>query len=197
MFLKGRQQQFIFNKEDLEVLFNKIFCSEFILFKSIAATEKGKKAINSINELNDLLNNNINITQLFIVPHTNKRNVFWEKINLNTGKIRYDFRSTYSQAIQLLLPKENDKRISVGRISVCTSWKDDETKEVHHATYGIEVYDQIKKIINTLSKGRLGVIYIGENAYARALSGEKILAYDLHNPDIYDFNLIKVKRKGN
>jgi hypothetical protein len=191
MFLRGRQQQYIFGREDLFSLLSQVLAHQYVFFKYSVVREEYKIPITEFLAAKSAVEDK-ETGQLFIVPFDRINNVHWEKKTLNTGIVTYFFLPDVSQAVQLLYSKENDRRISVGRISVATQYKEDSTNEIITSTYGADTYKYMLKAIKKLSIGKLGVIYIGKNAYSKAVTKSKTLAYDLKNPDTYDVNLVRL-----
>ena len=198
IFLKGSQQQFIFSLTDTLELLKKIFERDFVLFEDYVTSEEEKSAIIDIEKFKQILNKERYVKfnavpNLFILPKQFVNKLIWEVITLKNGGLKYRIEPLKSHATQLLPSPQNDVRIGVGRISVCKEWQDDRG-EIRKASFELDVFKEIKKLINDLSIGKIGVILVGKNAYKLWSAGKIQLAYDLNNPEIYEIKDFKYLR---
>jgi hypothetical protein len=184
-FLKGLQQQFILSLKDKERLLNWLFINNYCIFKAYIDNEEEKRGILSCN---DIILNNKNLSQYFIVNSEQVNNVTWNRIYLKSGSERFEFDPLLSQAVQVLLSPQDEKRIGVGRISVCTLWEDNDGNR-HMTDTEKKIYLDIKNYIKTISVGSIYLkVWIGDDAYKQWICSNIKLAYDLNNPDEYSVN---------
>ena len=195
-FLKGSQHQFIFSKKDAIDLVSWIFELDYILFEDYVNREDDKTPIKNIEKFQNILKKEEyirynDVPQFFVVPKSFSVLAFWNKINLKEGGIKYELDPMNSHAVQLLLSRQNKKRIGVGRISFCREWEDKIGRTINTTDIENEVYKDIKKIIRKLSAGKIGNIMIGKDACELAKLNKIQLAYDLNNPDFYKLEYFK------
>ncbi|MDX9928251.1 MAG: hypothetical protein RBS37_00185 [Bacteroidales bacterium] len=184
-FLKGLQQQFILSLKDEERLLNWLFSNNYFIFKAYVDNEEEKRCILSSN---DILLNSKRLLQYFIVSNEQADKVTWNRISLKSGGERFEFDPLLSQAVQVLLSPYDEKRIGVGRVSVCTLWEDDDGNR-QKTENERNIYQSIKKIIKTICVGSIySKVWIGDDAYNLWTKSDIKLAYDLNNPDEYEVN---------
>lgn len=184
-FLKGLQQQFILSLKDKEHLLKWLFSNNYCMFRAYVDNEEDKKAILSSK---DIILNDRKLSQYFIVNNDQVNNVTWNRIFLISGGERFEFDPLLSKAVQVLLSPQDEKRIGVGRISVCTLWEDNDGNR-HKTEIERKIYQNIKEIIKSISVGSIySKIWIGDDAYKQWTNSNIKLAYDLNNPDEYNAN---------
>lgn len=181
-FLKGLQQQFILSLKDKERLLNWLFSNNYCIFKAYVDNEEDKMGIQSIN---GIMLNDKKMAQYFIINNSQVNNVTWNRIPLKSGGERFEFDPLQSQAVQVLLSPQDEKRIGVGRISVCTLWEDNDGNR-YKTEIEKKIYQNIKITIKSISVGSIySKVWIGDDAYNQWTNSNIKLAYDLNNPDEY------------
>ncbi len=186
-FLKGLQQQFILSTDDKEEVFSEISSMDVLFYLAYADNTNEKKPFC----LKDELYNQKHSKQFFIVHNESKVNIVWRTIKLQNGRVKFEFDPLNSKGVQFLLSPNNNERIGVGRISVCTEWKNDNGLIIH-TDVEKELFRTIKKVVKKNCIGSvISRIWIGKSAYDLWVKSNIELAYDLNNPDKY--NIIDFK----
>ncbi|MEW5925626.1 MAG: hypothetical protein AB1746_16710, partial [Candidatus Zixiibacteriota bacterium] len=143
-FLKGNQQQFIFNKADALHLAQLILSENYVMFEDYVDNRIEMRPIRSIESYIQITKKRkytryskgpiLKIVQENLVPL-----VTWKKINLNRGGVRYWMQSLEAHAVQLLLSDQNRKRIGTGRIALSTEWLSDDGQIIKEEI-SVEIY---------------------------------------------------------
>jgi hypothetical protein len=157
-FLKGNTTSFIFEKNDNEKLIKLIFEKDFVLYKHTVDAISQQIPINNLESFDE------NDLHYFIVPKSETHIVKWRTINLRDGQENFPFDNLNSRAIQLSLSQQSPNMIGTGRIAITTEWQDDRG-DIHTATYEKDVYRILQGFIRKFSVGKVGGIFIGEDAF--------------------------------
>lgn len=196
-FLRGNQHQFIFSRIDTKMLVSSIFEQNYVFFENYLDKQEERIPIEGEETLERVLQKRkyreyCEVPELFILPRDLIAGIVWDCSQSKAGDGIYLIEPLKSHAVQLLLSRFNDERIGVGRISVCKEWQDDSGIVIADTDVENMVYKKVRKIIRTLSVGKIGGIMVGQNAYDLCRSGAVDLAYDLTNPYTYQVNEIEL-----
>lgn len=157
-FLKGNTTSFIFETTDKDKLLNLIFEGDLVLYKHTVDTIPQQLPISNLNSFDK------DYLHYFIVPKTETHLVKWRTVKLAKGGENYPLDNLNSRAIQLQLSRRSHNRIDTGRIAITTEWEDD-LGDIQQATFEIDVYKKLQGFLRKLSVGKIGGVFIGEEAY--------------------------------
>ncbi|MCA1321502.1 hypothetical protein LC085_16470 [Bacillus tianshenii] len=157
-FLKGITTSFIFEINDNEKLVKLLFEKDLVLYKHTVDAISQQIPINNQESIDK------NDPHYFIIPKSETHFVRWNTIKLRNGKEKFPFDNLNSRAIQLQLSRQSHNKIDTGRIAITTEWQDD-LRNIQQATFEKEVYKQLQSFIRKLSVGKIGGVFVGEEAY--------------------------------
>ncbi|MFC4323258.1 hypothetical protein [Litchfieldia salsa] len=158
-FLKGNTTSFIFDKYDNEKLVQLLFEGDLVLYKHTVDDIFKQLPIHTLNSSFD-----IDYLHYFVVPKTETHLVKWRTVKLAKGGENFPLDNLNSRAIQLQLSRQSHNRIDTGRIAITTQWEDD-LGNIKQATFEKDVYKMLQGLIRKLSVGKIGGVFVGEEAY--------------------------------
>lgn len=157
-FLKGNTTSFIFETTDKQKFLKLIFEEDLVLYKHTVDTITQQLPISNLNSIDK------DYLHYFIVPKTETHLVKWRTVKLAKGGENYSLDNLNSRAIQLQLSRRSHNRIDTGRIAITTEWED-ELGDIQQATFEKGIYKKLQGFIRKLSVGKIGGVFIGEEAY--------------------------------